>query len=104
VSLLESNQCSPALCDPDGPTGDLGINAAGQWVEREQVNLNELFERMTQEELEATPETAICRIGSRGQSAQRQSPVLRTKPVEYIEGPDGANPQQIQDQNPRISP
>ena len=30
------------------------INAAGQWVERsETVSLNELFERMTQEELEA---------------------------------------------------
>jgi len=30
------------------------INAAGQWVERsEHVNLNELFERMSQEELEA---------------------------------------------------
>lgn len=29
------------------------INAAGQWVERsEQVNLNELFERMSREELE----------------------------------------------------
>jgi hypothetical protein len=30
------------------------INAAGQWIERsENVSLNELFERMTQEELEA---------------------------------------------------
>ena len=30
------------------------INAAGQWVDRsEHVNLNELFERMSQEELEA---------------------------------------------------
>ena len=30
------------------------INAAGQWVDRsETVNLNELFERMTQQELEA---------------------------------------------------
>jgi hypothetical protein len=30
------------------------INAAGQWVDRsEHVNLNELFERMTQQELEA---------------------------------------------------
>ena len=30
------------------------INSLGQWVERsEQVNLNELFERMTREELEA---------------------------------------------------
>ena len=30
------------------------INAAGQWVDRsEQVNLNELFERMTREEMEA---------------------------------------------------
>ena len=30
------------------------INAAGQWVERtEHVNLNELFDRMTREELEA---------------------------------------------------
>jgi len=30
------------------------INAAGQWVDRsEQVNLNDLFERMTNEELEA---------------------------------------------------
>ena len=30
------------------------INAQGQWVDRtEQVNLNDLFERMTQEELEA---------------------------------------------------
>ncbi|PYT48079.1 MAG: hypothetical protein DMG44_16200 [Acidobacteria bacterium] len=30
------------------------INSFGQWVERsEQVNLNELFERMTREELEA---------------------------------------------------
>ena len=30
------------------------INAAGQWVERtERVNLNQLFERMTREELEA---------------------------------------------------
>jgi hypothetical protein len=29
------------------------INAQGQWIDRsEQVNLNELFERMTQEELE----------------------------------------------------
>ena len=30
------------------------INAAGQWVDRsEHVNLNELFERMTQQELES---------------------------------------------------
>ncbi len=30
------------------------INSAGQWVDRtEQINLNELFERMTREELEA---------------------------------------------------
>jgi hypothetical protein len=30
------------------------INAAGQWVERsEHVNLNELFERMTRDEMEA---------------------------------------------------
>jgi hypothetical protein len=30
------------------------INAAGQWVERsERVNLNELFGRMTQDEMEA---------------------------------------------------
>jgi hypothetical protein len=30
------------------------INAAGQWIDRsEQVNLNDLFERMTNEELEA---------------------------------------------------
>lgn len=30
------------------------INAAGQWIDRsEQVNLNQLFERMTNEELEA---------------------------------------------------
>jgi hypothetical protein len=30
------------------------INAAGQWIERtETVNLHELFERMTQDELEA---------------------------------------------------
>jgi len=30
------------------------INAAGQWIERsESVSLNDLFERMTQEELEA---------------------------------------------------
>jgi hypothetical protein len=30
------------------------INASGQWVDRtEQVNLNDLFERMTNEELEA---------------------------------------------------
>jgi hypothetical protein len=30
------------------------INSSGQWVDRtEQVNLNELFERMTQQELEA---------------------------------------------------
>jgi hypothetical protein len=30
------------------------INIQGQWVERtEQVNLNELFERMSQQELEA---------------------------------------------------
>jgi len=30
------------------------INSKGQWVERtEQVNLNELFERMSNEELEA---------------------------------------------------
>jgi hypothetical protein len=30
------------------------INAAGQWIERsEQVNLNQLFERMSREELEA---------------------------------------------------
>ena len=29
------------------------INAAGQWVERsEHVNINELFERMTREEME----------------------------------------------------
>jgi len=33
---------------------ELRINSFGQWVERsEQVNLNELFERMTREELEA---------------------------------------------------
>jgi len=31
------------------------INAAGQWIERsEHVNLNELFERMTQQELESS--------------------------------------------------
>ena len=30
------------------------INASGQWVERsEHVNLNELFERMSREEMEA---------------------------------------------------
>ncbi|HYN15909.1 MAG TPA: hypothetical protein VES66_09000 [Terriglobales bacterium] len=30
------------------------INAAGQWVDRsEHVNLNELFDRMSQEEMEA---------------------------------------------------
>jgi hypothetical protein len=30
------------------------INAAGQWIDRsEQVNMNDLFERMTRAELEA---------------------------------------------------
>jgi hypothetical protein len=36
------------------------INAAGQWIDRsEQVNLNELFERMTREELESYAKDGI---------------------------------------------
>lgn len=40
------------------------INAAGQWIDRSEVlNLNELFGRMTREELE-TPAMASCPSGS----------------------------------------
>jgi len=36
------------------------INTAGQWVDRsERFNLNELFERMTQQELESLPRTGV---------------------------------------------
>ena len=61
------------------------INAMGQWVDRsEHVSLNELFERMTREEMEtyakegtlpAWFENAVCRRGSRTLQLEGVSPM-----------------------------
>lgn len=71
------------------------INAAGQWVDRsEHVNLNELFERMSQEELEAYARdgalpvwftATVSATASDGQSRQRMQ-LLRS--VETAESPN----------------
>jgi hypothetical protein len=63
------------------------INAQGQWIDRtEQVNLNELFERMTQEELEMYARDGQlpvwftdCSRNTEGQSGGQKRYVIQAK-------------------------